>query len=58
MASFSGETFKIRIYPEEDYVWVIWKEGDWATHIKKSIVFWTVIGVVLFYLHRKGIEIP
>ena len=52
--SLSGETYKIRIYPEKDYVWVIWKEGDLVSHILKSSVLWIAIGTILLYLRRKG----
>ena len=45
--TISGETFKIRIYPEKQYVWPLWKMGDWLSHIKNSLVIFLGVFIIM-----------
>ena len=50
--TLSSRTFKVRIYPEDQRVWVVWKMESFYSHVVKSFILSLVIGVILVYLRN------
>ena len=51
--TLSSKTFKVRIYPDDQEVWVIWKSESFYSHVVKSFILSSIIGVILVYLKNQ-----